>query len=78
MNNVNELQFDVKFCEIKADDFQVTLLILLAQRWSRGYWKVFNLLGPKKPFWPIKLELSEPLFTVHQRFVVRSWAIYLR
>ena len=29
-SNVNELKFDVKFCEIKAEDFQATFLILLA------------------------------------------------
>ena len=29
-SNLNELKFDVKFCEIKAEDFQATFLILLA------------------------------------------------
>ena len=29
-SNLNELKFDVKFCEIKAKDFQVIFLILLA------------------------------------------------
>ena len=28
--NLNELKFDVKVCEIKAEDFQATFLILLA------------------------------------------------
>ena len=28
--NLNELKFDVKFCEIKAEDFQATVLVLLA------------------------------------------------
>ena len=27
---LNELKFDVKLCEIKAEDFQATFLILLA------------------------------------------------
>ena len=27
---LNELKFDIKFCEIKAEDFQATFLILLA------------------------------------------------
>ena len=50
MNNVNELQFDVKFCEIKADDYQVTLLILLAQRWSRGFEKFLTSWDQKSRF----------------------------
>ena len=29
-SNLNELKFDVKFYEIKAEDFQMTFLILLA------------------------------------------------
>ena len=29
-SNLNELKFDVKFCEKKAEDFQATFLILLA------------------------------------------------
>ena len=29
-SNINELKFDVKFCEIKAEDFQATSLTLLA------------------------------------------------
>ena len=29
-SNVNELKFDVKFCEIKAEDFQATF--------SSSYW----------------------------------------
>ena len=28
MLNLNELKFDVKFCEIKAEDFQATFLLL--------------------------------------------------
>ena len=28
-SNLNELKFDVKFCEIKAEDFQATFLIVL-------------------------------------------------
>ena len=28
-SNLNELKFDVKVCEIKADDFQATFLTLL-------------------------------------------------
>ena len=35
-SNLSELNFDVKFCEIKAVDFQATFLILLAKRRSRG------------------------------------------
>ena len=34
-SNLNELKFHVKFCEIKAEDFQATFLILFAYRWSR-------------------------------------------
>ena len=30
LSNLNELKFDVNFCEIKAEDFQATFLILLA------------------------------------------------
>ena len=30
MLNLNELKFDVKICEVKAEDFQATSLILLA------------------------------------------------
>ena len=29
-SNINELEFYVKFCEIKAEDFKATFLILLA------------------------------------------------
>ena len=29
-SNPNELKFDVKFCEIEAEDLQATFLILLA------------------------------------------------
>ena len=29
-SNLNELKFDVKLCEIKAEDIQATFLILLA------------------------------------------------
>ena len=35
MDVLATLKFDVKFCEIEAEDFQATFLTLLAERWSR-------------------------------------------
>ena len=57
-SNLNELKFDVKFCEIKKEDLQ------FFRRRSSSYWpnvveanigiSIFSplgkLLGPKKPF----------------------------
>ena len=39
---LNELKFDVKLFEIKAEKFQATFLILLAKLWGRGYWNLLN------------------------------------
>ena len=64
-SNLSELNFDIKFCEIEAEDFK---------RHSTSYWLNVGVgyleslkflhrgkrLGLKKPFWPIRLEHRQP------------------